>query len=483
MVEEIFISPQDNSGDAQEQINALRAQLTMLQRTLDGMRRENIIDASGREFTVMAHRGPFVSSGGLPLSPYFRVVDGVLRGHVSPHGFLSANAKDIFLPVVPRLGGKLITDDPAPFMPLTPGKYHLVLKTAGGRGFLDFMLGDAPPTRDLQNPNDWLVLAKFTVVETSVKDLETFITVPQTQVNYLPQFTPLLYTDDGENWQCDTVEGFVWPMATEAYPLKINAFQGTVNVGDKLYVKIYTNTDNFPTAGEVTKNIGEPAIIAKPALEDQAANAGIYYIEVCEFMKTDEDEGRFSLWAKITHHGPIVWHMMSFKNVGDGVGNIFKNYETPRTLAAKSLKNVGGATEIVKASTGLDHVPFRTIKGTEDSLSATVGTYADQLTETIEIKTLGASVNISSSFFNIKTVNGLVETASAGAAASGWWGTETDEFFTNIGDTSPYIAIERKYENGILVRVKYQGPGGTLDTVTGTQATPGTVNYATFATP
>ena len=79
MAEEIFIEPPIPDGDPQEQINALRAQLTMLQRTLDGMRRETIIDSSGRQFTVMAHRGPFVSDAGSAMAPYFEVKEGKLE--------------------------------------------------------------------------------------------------------------------------------------------------------------------------------------------------------------------------------------------------------------------------------------------------------------------------------------------------------------------------------------------------------------------
>jgi len=66
---------------------------------------------------------------------------------------------------------------------------------------------------------------------------------------------------------------------------------------------------------------------------------------------------------------------------------------------------------------------------------------------------------------------------------TGWWGTILEEFFTNITDSTPYTALQRKYENGLVVEVKYQEPGGTLDVIDGTQDAPATVNFATFATP
>jgi len=66
---------------------------------------------------------------------------------------------------------------------------------------------------------------------------------------------------------------------------------------------------------------------------------------------------------------------------------------------------------------------------------------------------------------------------------TGWWGTILNEFFVNITDSTPYTALETKYENGIVVEVKYQESGGSLVVVDGTRAAPGTVNYATFATP
>lgn len=66
---------------------------------------------------------------------------------------------------------------------------------------------------------------------------------------------------------------------------------------------------------------------------------------------------------------------------------------------------------------------------------------------------------------------------------TGWWGTILNEFFTNITDSTPYTAIQEKFESGVLVEVKYQEPGGSLTTIAGTKDAPATVNFATFATP
>lgn len=419
MSEGIFIEPPAPEGDAQEQINALRAQLTMLQRTLDGMRRETIIDNSGRQFTVMAKRGPFLEEANTPLSPYFTVNDGILRGYVSPHAFLSANASDVFTPVVPTLGGKKITDTPAPFMPLSEGKYHLILKTAGGRGMLDFVKGEELPTRELQHPNDWLVLARFTAEKTAVKDLELFSTVPQTQIHYAPQFTPLLWTEDGKTWKCETVDGYVWPMGVSSQPINANQFQGDVSDGDKLMVKIYTDADNIPNAAEVIKSKSAESTVSLPTLEDQSGRDGVYHIEICTFKKADEDGETFSLYPEMTHSGPVIWHMVSFENVGDGEGKLLKNYTEPRRLNVKSIKNVGNGKKLIKSSAGKDHVPVKSIKGNADeSASALSGIEITDDEEVLTAKPKGASGELiftdcdGQEVGRIKAVNGMVEEIS-----------------------------------------------------------------------
>lgn len=420
MPEEIFIEPTVPEGDPQEQINALRSQLTMLQRTLDGMRRETIVDNSGRQFTVMAKRGPFLTEASTPLSPYFTVSDGNLRGYVSPHGFLSANARDIFVPVVPTLGGRKITENPAPFMPLSEGKYHLMLKTANGRGFLDFVKGDELPTRSvlLEHPNDWIVLARFTVKKTTVEDLELFSTVPQSQVLYPPQFTPLLSTEDGVAWKCETVDGFVWPMGSSSTPIQATSFQGNVAEGDKLMVKIYTDADNIPNFAEVIKSKSAESTVALPSLEDQGARAGAYHIEICEFKKADENGETFSLYPKMTHSGPVIWHMISFENAGDGEGKLLMDYTEPRKLKVKSIKNVGDGKKIIKESKGVSHVPVKTIKGSADGSSVTTGIEIDDGTETLTVKPKGGSGEIiftdcdGAEVGRIKAVDGMVEVIS-----------------------------------------------------------------------
>jgi len=65
----------------------------------------------------------------------------------------------------------------------------------------------------------------------------------------------------------------------------------------------------------------------------------------------------------------------------------------------------------------------------------------------------------------------------------GWWGTILHEFFIEVTDSTPYIALEATFEAGRLVGVKKQEPSGSLTAVSGTEGTPGSTGMAWFATP
>ena len=426
MAEEIFIEPPIPDGDPQEQINALRAQLTMLQRTLDGMKRETIVDSSGRQFTVMAHRGPFVSDIGSAMAPYFEVKDGLLYGLVSPHAFLSANPSDIYMPVVPLLGGKKITDKPAPKAPLSEGKYHLILKTAGGRGILDFAKDDNPPKRANKQPNDWIVLARFTVEGTAVKDLELYHTVPQSQSLYAPQFTPLLWSDDGKTWQCETVDGYVWESKASAVGIKAT-YKGQVQSGDRLLIRIQTDAQNSPTSMTIVNQKESDPVLPLPPLEDQKAQAGVYFIEICTFEKIDEEGDTYALVPRIHHTGPITWHAVGFENVGDGEGKLLKSTLLPHTLQVKSIKNVGNGVKLVQPSKDKDYVGVRSIKSGYGG-QATITEVGDSITVD------GNGKNGSLTIFNcegaqvavIEWVDGYITTQGAQAIRAGCQSSSSD---------------------------------------------------------
>jgi hypothetical protein len=65
----------------------------------------------------------------------------------------------------------------------------------------------------------------------------------------------------------------------------------------------------------------------------------------------------------------------------------------------------------------------------------------------------------------------------------GWWGTALFEHFTNITDSTPYLALEFTIENGRIIGVSQQDPGGSMAAVTGTEGAPGSANFASFAEP
>ncbi len=65
----------------------------------------------------------------------------------------------------------------------------------------------------------------------------------------------------------------------------------------------------------------------------------------------------------------------------------------------------------------------------------------------------------------------------------GWWGDLIFQHFANIGDTSPYLELQLAIENGRIIGVQYQAPGGSLTPVSGTEGTPGTATFASYAEP
>jgi hypothetical protein len=66
----------------------------------------------------------------------------------------------------------------------------------------------------------------------------------------------------------------------------------------------------------------------------------------------------------------------------------------------------------------------------------------------------------------------------------GWWGTLKWQHFTNIGDTTPYEFLQAVVENGRIISVARQGPGeSSPTTISGTQGTPGSGVFTSFATP
>ena len=361
------------SGDSwRDQLDAVKRQLQSLQRAFDGMSEQRIISADGIEYSIIGKYNGLRDE----TLPGLRVTlireNDKLFGSVTPYGFLSSDRYNIFAPVVPLLAGKPIDDEEPPRVPITEGKYHLILKTSGGRGILDFVKGDDFPAReDNYQPNEWIVLATFEIDgELNLVDpIRYFHTVPQSQVTHAAQFTPILWTDDnGRTWKCQCVPGYVWETSEKKKGIKAT-FEGGVQDGDKLLIRIRTTSDNSPFAVDIlNQKEGEPQI-PLPMLEDQAARGGIYFIELCTFKKIDTDtlaDGKtetHTLHAEIHHTGPIVWNAMSFLNVGDGEGKIFKDtLIRPMTLRAKSIKNVGDGEQLIKPSFGLDVVPVKSLK-------------------------------------------------------------------------------------------------------------------------
>jgi hypothetical protein len=63
----------------------------------------------------------------------------------------------------------------------------------------------------------------------------------------------------------------------------------------------------------------------------------------------------------------------------------------------------------------------------------------------------------------------------------GWWGDLILSFFVNITDSDPYEALVVTVENGRIMSVSHQEPGGTLTDVPGTEGAPGQGLFAAFA--
>lgn len=361
------------SGDSwRDQLESVKRQIQSLQRVFDGMSEQRIISADGIEYSIIGKYNGVRDE----VLPGLRVIltreNDKLFGSVTPHGFLSSDRNNIFAPVVPLLAGKPIDAEDAPRAPISSGKYHLILKTSGGRGILDFVKGDDFPKRpDNHQPNEWIVLAKFEIDGelNLVGDIKYFHTVPQSQVTHAAQFTPILWTDDnGRSWKCQCIPGYVWETSDRHKGIKAT-FEGGVQNGDRLLIRIRTTSDNSPFAVDILNQKEGEAQIPLPPLEDQAARGGIYFIELCTFKKIDTDtleDGTtetHTLHAEIHHTGPIIWSAVTLENVGDGEGKLIKDTRIrPVVFRVKSIKNVGDGAKIVKPSSGLDVVPVKSLK-------------------------------------------------------------------------------------------------------------------------
>jgi hypothetical protein len=65
----------------------------------------------------------------------------------------------------------------------------------------------------------------------------------------------------------------------------------------------------------------------------------------------------------------------------------------------------------------------------------------------------------------------------------GWWGLLKFQHFAELGDSTPYDEMQLTIENGRIIGVAVQAPGGSLTTVTGTEGTPGTGIFESYAEP
>lgn len=363
----IDVDPHPDFSNVQimNRVNALTHQLNALQRMMEGMSKQDIVDQRGIRYEVVGLRHGGIESSGLPLSPIFTVKEDRLIASISPHGFLAPDTKDIFKPVIPYLGGKKITDSPTPEVPLSNGEYFMVLRTAPGRGYIEF-IKDTPPNRDKDlYLVDWMVLCKFVVDGLEVRDLESYVTSPQLNLRTPPGFFPYTWMEDGEQWKVSVTKGYVWDYRQGESAAQGASYEGDISAGDKLYLQVKTDSDDVVSSLSITKNKGE-AIISLPELEDQPARSGVYFLELCEFVEVDTHGEQFSLQPKIKFSGNQIWEQMSFKNIGEGEGLVLSRYtEKPRKLEVKSLKNIGAGKPIIKPpkeGETLDYIQVRTIK-------------------------------------------------------------------------------------------------------------------------
>jgi len=173
--------------------------------------------------------------------------------------------------------------------------------------------------------------------------------------------------------------------------------------------------------------------------------------------------------------------------------SIGKDYDTASdTFNLKKLVQLASGKPIVKPYQGgetdanMDHVPIRSISERATGAQVTVTAATSDNTILVAGNSYGAAgapISVTNSRVTMSVIDGLVTSLAAGSGGAGWWGTINWRFYTNISDTTPYEHLQIKYEDGIVTEVKYQGPGGTLTTITGTEASPGTANFASFATP
>ena len=266
-----------------------------------------------------------------------------------------------------------------------------------------------------------------------------------------------------------------------------------ITVGQCLYVQC-----QISETGEIE---GVPTLIVgssdlegehyRPEVFDFAGNAGISYYKLCQLISAPTGAGvvikQFNAGSNIHHYDERVGmeNLESPQNVDAGsIYRVGKNYdETSDKVQLRTLMQLDGEGEPVikedeEGAPPSDSIRFRRI--------VDLGTDAEVhvLDQDGAILVRGNSYDESVSDahkVSITVKDGLVTDLSK-IDTTGWWGVILHQFFTTIGQSTPYSQLELTYEAGILTKVRNQGgPASPLADVPGTENAQGSAVHATFS--
>lgn len=295
---------------------------------------------------------------------------------------------------------------------------------------------------------------------------------------------PVYYVTIADGYVNEIIPGGTGDALAKHFPenIKDGDERATFNVTAGKQVSLIVEVDEH---GAITASGGDPAVRVEiedvdpesthyePKIGDASTGiAGIYRYQLAT-IEAPETEGG----------SPVLKRVLSGSHIQH-----FRELPKLINLPAASTANTGRLVkEYDKAS---NEYRFRSIAKGDGQLR--VDENGDNVTvrgngKTFALKYLvtGGSLQDAANFEDgLCTDEGTVTIPiPAATPTDGWWGTVLFEHFTNITDSTPYLALEFAIENGRIIGVSQQNPGGSMTAVSGTEGTPGSANFASFAEP
>ena len=229
------------------------------------------------------------------------------------------------------------------------------------------------------------------------------------------------------------------------------------------------------------EDIDEESTHYEPKIGDASTGiAGVYHYKLAEINAPETEGGPlvlkpFLAGSHISHFRELPLLKNLPQDSAENVGRLIKEYHKPSNeYRFRSIAKGDGQLRITEEA---DEVQVRgnakglIIRYQVDGESAVdVAEFEDGLTTT------GADAPGEPTVVTIPI-------PAPTLPDDGWWGTLKFQHFANISDSTPYDEMQVTVENGRIIGVSVQPPGGSLAAVTGTEGAPGTGIFESYAEP